>query len=348
MKTYIYLILSLFLSNRSILKQPVSFDNLPSVAENFADHSIMSARGEPVESISSESKTEFRKMSNKIISNSNYSVDLIVFSYDRAEQLYAFFESLQEHASGLSSISLVYRVSNQEHKKSYEEVFANFSDLNINPLLQKSRSDFRELVLGAFNNSKSNYVAFAVDDIIITDKIDFGECACLMEQASSSGYNVLGFYLRLGQNIRCMLDKSSYHLPRFTKFNQNTLIWSFETSHPDWSYPNTVDLTVYKKPTISKQIHSLNFSSPNTLEGAWAGVFSKNKRMLGLCYEHSKIVNIPCNLVQEDCKNLTINSYSAQELLDTFNSGFKIDVSKFYKIDNTSCHFNKSYEFIKR
>lgn len=282
------------------------------------------------------------------IFNANHSVDLIVFSYDRAEQLYAFMESLYEHATGFSYVYVIYRVSDQAHKKSYDELFSKFSGINIIPMLQNARSDFRPMVTQAFQNPKADYVAFAVDDIIITDKINFEECATLIDNAVLKGFNVFGFYLRLGSNINCMLTKKLYSLPRFTKFEKDTLIWSFETSHPDWSYPNTVDMTVYKKSTISSQISNLNFNSPNTLEGSWAGNFSRNKKMLGLCYSHSKIVNIPCNLVQEDCKNLTINSYSAQELLEIFNSGLKIDISRFYKIENNSCHFDKNYEFVQR
>ena len=48
--------------------------------------------------------------------------DLLVFSYDRPLQLFAFLESVQKYMEGLSSVSVLYRTSNAEFEKGYQIV----------------------------------------------------------------------------------------------------------------------------------------------------------------------------------------------------------------------------------
>lgn len=125
-------------------------------------------------------------------------------------------------------------------------------------------------------------------------------------------------------------------------------MWQLSKSVSDWAYPNSVDFVLYKKIDALSQISRLNFTSPNTLEAEWATKFSANASQFGLCYEHSKIVNNPCNLVQKDWKNPHSNTYDINYLLKLFMDGFKIDISKFYKFENNCAHFDVQYEFINR
>lgn len=276
-------------------------------------------------------------------------VDLIVFSYDRAMQLYALLESIESHMKGLDSIHIIYRVSNEQHELAYNEVANRFVNLNLKLMKQDSNNPkqcFKPMVLSALSDSNSEYVVFAVDDIIISNYIDLNECAQILKHMESNNKKIHGFYLRLGENITHSYPNLKVKVPPLKSINNEIMMWRFADGGGDWGYPNSVDLIVYKKLNVISEISHLTFNSPNTFEGNWARVADLNK--YGICYKHSKMVNIPANKVQHDNNNLHMGSFSAQELLELFNQGFKIDISEYFGINNKSSHHNHVYKFIKR
>jgi len=275
--------------------------------------------------------------------------DLVIFSFDRAMQLYALLESTEKYIKGLNDIFVLYRVSNKLHDKSYLEIQKRFKNLNIKMIKQglKPKSDFKQLLFGIIKNSKTPGIMFAVDDNIVTDFIDLNDCWLAIN--SIKDIPIFGFYLRLGKNITYsnVRDIFSSPLPEVNNMANDMFYWSFNSGGIYWKYPNSLDMVLYKKNDILLEIFSLKFSSPNTLEGKWASSFKKTSQF-GLCYDHSKVINIPANLVQKDWKNPNMSYFSIQNLLEKFQQGYKIDISKFYKIDNKCPHHEEIYTFIKR
>src|SRR5205814_3273364 len=101
---------------------------------------------------------------------------------------------------------------------------------------------------------------------------------------------------------------------------------------------NNVDLTLYRKRNIAKYLQSLSYYSPNTLEGIWANEYHSIKHKLGLCYECTKMVNLPLNRVQNECQNAHMNFMTPLELLEKFNQQKKIDITLLHKIHNKAAH----------
>ena len=52
--------------------------------------------------------------------------DLVVFSYDRPLQLYAFLESTEKYVTGVGDLVVIYRASSEQFQKGYEVVEADF------------------------------------------------------------------------------------------------------------------------------------------------------------------------------------------------------------------------------
>src|SRR5271154_2417996 len=52
--------------------------------------------------------------------------DLIIFSYDRPLQLYAFLESVQRYVTGIGQTSIIYRTSGQDFDAGYQIVQSTF------------------------------------------------------------------------------------------------------------------------------------------------------------------------------------------------------------------------------
>jgi hypothetical protein len=259
-----------------------------------------------------------------------HEADIFVFSYDRPLQLYAFLESLDYHASHRGQTSVLYRCSAPEYRAAYEKVTSDFSHVKF--IEQKNPPhDFKSILLDVvFRPESAEYVAFAVDDLIVTDKIDFNECIEAVQVA-----NAYGFYLRLGQNIDDCWSSGHYEgIPPMTKMNDNIYAWVFKTGIGNWAYPNTVDMTIYRKQDIEAHFRAAPFFHPNSLEDHFGVV---NLDLLGLCYETSRVVNIPMNIVSETADTRHLN-VSVKELLDRFNAGLKIDITPLFQYRNRSAH----------
>ena len=122
--------------------------------------------------------------------------------------------------------------------------------------------------------------------------------------------------------------------PADCEMNNNIYAWVFKTGVGNWAYPNTTDMTVYRKQDIEAHFRAAPFFHPNSLEDHFGVV---NLDLLGLCYETSRVVNIPMNIVSEtsDTRHLNV---SARELLNRFNAGLKIDIAPLFQYRNRSAH----------
>jgi len=259
--------------------------------------------------------------------------DLVVFSYDRPLQLYSFLESVKKYIFGIEEIHVIYRVSNNEFEAGYDIVKKDFANIIFHK--QVKVDDFRLLTLESIFNSVSKYIIFGVDDIIVKDYVNLGTCINYLEKSNS-----YGFYLRMGKNIvECYMHfNESTPVPKMNQVSQNIFQWLFTDGKGDWKYPNNVDMTIYRKFDL-KQLYNYNFQNPSALEAVWADNANYNQK--GLCFKQSKIVNLPLNLVIDEDRNLDNRNsslFSTKELLDKFMSGFKIDITKFYKINNLAPH----------
>lgn len=277
-------------------------------------------------------------LNKKSLEQVNNMCDLIIFSFDRPMQLWAYLESIYIYIVGIHKIFVIYRTSTDAFEKAYEQVKIAFPEIiflqqqNKNPTAQ-----FKPLLLETtFSFSTSNYVVFGVDDIIVTDYVDIN--ACLGALAQEKAY---GFFLRIGKNItKCYTCgfKGEYKIPPLKEIKnfRNIFLWKFAEGVHGWSYIHTVDMTIYAKKDIKDFLYSLEYKTPNQLEGRWAKKVDRKKK--GLCFERSKMVNIPINRVQNDYHNMSMNLFSTGEMLDLFNQGKRIDISPFFQIKNQACH----------
>ncbi len=275
------------------------------------------------------------------------SVDLIIFSYNRPLQLYAYLESLQHYTKNIQKTYILYRASSDEFERGYQEVQKDFPLVEFHAQTRHSSGDFKPLLLKlCFERSLSEYIVFGVDDIIVTQFFDVQECVDALEQAGS-----YGFYLRLGKNINrsYFVPNVTFSLPDFIEIRPNIVEWDLDkgNSASPWYYANTVDMTIYKKDVIKKTLFELNYTAPNNLEGEWERL-KKGPCGKGLCFDSSACINIPLNSVQTLWTNWNMNYATAEDLLIIFNKELKIDISPFYRANNKAPHEDHMPTFIKR
>lgn len=270
--------------------------------------------------------------------------DLVVFSYDRPMQLYAFLESTYMYLDNLGEIRVIYRASDERYEASYCIVKEDFPNVFYMKQGNSPQDDFKPLTLEGVYGSPHEYVLFAVDDIIIKDFADLSYCIHLMEQT-----NAYGFYLRLGTHLNyCYTQNKSETPPQLKFISDDVGAWTLYEGTCEWRYPNTVDMTIYNKKEIEPVLRTLQYTNPNTFEGRWAGATQGIMQRTALCFKHSKMVNLPLNRVQSVYNNRHMDAYSPLELLEMFERGYKIDIHDLYKIENKSPHMEYTPRFVVR
>lgn len=271
-------------------------------------------------------------------------VDLIVFSYNRPLQLYAFLESSQQYLTGLGATIVIYRSGNKAFHDAYEKVrsafpWAQFWEQGSNPT-----QDFKPLTMKALAQTSSAYIMFAVDDIVVKDYVDLALCVKLLEKTGA-----YGFYLRLGTRITdCYACSAAENVPAYERVDDAVISWTLGRATYDWGYPNTVDMTVYRKADVVRDFNSFAFTNPNTLEGYWSMLSGRESSKKGICFEESKIVNLPLNRVQDTYHNRTMNSFLPEDLLDVFNKGLKMDIQPLFQVKNAGPHMEYVPTFVTR
>ncbi len=271
--------------------------------------------------------------------------DLVIFSYDRPLQLYALLESLYLYAADINSVAVVYRTSNERYDRAFDQVALQFPEVQF--LHQQSIDDFKILTVEAIENSTSDYIVFAVDDNIVKDYVSLNECIHWLEAA-----NAYGFYLKMGSHLDyCYTENTPQAVPPLNHVHNTIFSWKFEEGEKDWRYPNTVDMTLYRKKDLIDLFKSLDYKNPNLLEGKWAAwwIIHKAPSPIGLFYQNSKILNIPLNKVQTiNIFNRDMNLYTPEELLELFENGYKMDISPLYLMQNKAVHTEYEPTFISR
>jgi hypothetical protein len=248
--------------------------------------------------------------------------DLVIFSYDRPLQLYALLESIDQFVVNLDRISIIYRVSSPEYDKGYERVKEKFKNTQFFKQGENPHQDFKPLVLKATFDSPNPYVMYAVDNRVVRDKIDLFEGIDQMEKTGA-----FGVYYRLGNQI-------NQAIPPSIKLKENIYAWQFSAGEGDWGYPNTIDMTLYRKSDIKDLFTNLQYTHPNSLESKWA--LKRKTSGVGIYYESSKVLNYPAT------------SHSASELLEKFLGGLKLDIKPLQGYRNDSAHIDVPVSFVSQ
>jgi len=187
-------------------------------------------------------------------------------------------------------------------------------------------------------------VFFLVDDILIINGFD-------MQDFAKFDTDKLVPSLRMGLNLKkCYPIQRDQPLPEllpYTEIDENKIFWKWNQGIHDWSYPLSVDGHFFSTQEITAMTKLIDFSAPNTYEDQ----LQKFRRVflfrLGTGYRQSKIVNIPCNKVQKENKNICGNLHQ-NFLLEQWLKGYQMDYRSLYGFPNISAHQEIPFEFIKR
>jgi hypothetical protein len=241
-------------------------------------------------------------------------------------------------------IHILYQTSTPSHQKAYEEVIEIFSNNKISFIKQDSDNSFRNNLISLLKSVHSEKIFFLVDDVLFIQDFDIKDFV---------KFDTDKFVptLRMGLNLKkCYTIQKDQPLPELIPNivkDKDKITWQWDQGVYDWSYPLSLDGHFFSTQEIATMIQLTDFSAPNTLEDQ----LQKFRRFflfrMGVSYRKSKIVNIPCNKVQIENKNLCGNMHQ-DYLLEQWQNGFQVDCQRLYGFSNVSAHQEISFEFKKR
>ncbi|MDN3504660.1 MAG: glycosyltransferase family 2 protein [Rhabdochlamydiaceae bacterium] len=274
--------------------------------------------------------------------------DIIAFSWNRPLQVYAMLESLYEKGKNFGQVFVIYRSSNSEFDKGYNEVMKKF------PRVQFVRQDdalarqvFKPLVMKyTFDESisKAKYIAYSTDDLVLREELDFAVGVKALQDFKASG-----FFYRLGKNIDHCYMYNNLHtpVPHLMPLDNDIYAWQFKNGTGDWDYPHSVDFTLYSKEFIKPHLESFHFTYPNDFEAVWAQKADHDR--LGLCHSSSKIINMPLNVISNKTnRGMRVDEYKPEALLYKFNQGLKMDRKPLETITPNAPHMDYHPTFVMR
>ncbi|MBW2674475.1 MAG: hypothetical protein JRD89_13865, partial [Deltaproteobacteria bacterium] len=267
-----------------------------------------------------------------VASSSDWPAECVVFSRDRALQLHALLSSCMEKVTPRIPFHVLFHASTPAHQKAYEEVRELFSHTTISFVQQDSGRSFRSDLIALLQSIRSESMFFLVDDIVFTENFDIRDFA----QLDTDKFVPT---LRMGLNLKkCYTIQKEQPLPHFTPgATKEIMTWTWGEGLYDWAYPLSVDGHFFSTHEMTTMIRLLDFSAPNTLEDQ----LQKFRRFFllrtGICYRKSKIVNIPCNKVQNENKNIH-GTLHQDLLLERWQQGYQMDFRSLYGFVNESAH----------
>ena len=258
----------------------------------------------------------------------------LIFSRDRAMQLRAAIESLLLHCGDHGRIRLIvlYKVSNELHRRQYDMLRARFCDISF-----VEEVDFNRQVLSVIGGFE--YVLFLVDDNLFVGDFLLGDAV----KALRNNGDAIGFSLRLGPNTTyCYAHDIEQNVPALRQIDGGALKYDWTWAEYDFGYPLELSSSIYRTAEILPLLRKVAFSNPNTLEAAMAAnaqLYRKARNSL-LCFDRSVAFCAPVNIVQTVWKNRAGGNldYSVEQLAQMFEQGGRIDVERYSGFVPNSCH----------
>lgn len=298
-----------------------------------------------------------------------YKIIGVVFSRDRAMQIDGALRSFFSHCIDAYKIefTVIYKATSIFHKVQYNQLAKDYAKYKVKFVEEsRFRHDLIKL-LNKFSNScqtlwlclnlirtlpfmgflnkvihnynHKQYVMFLVDDNLFVR--DFSIRTVIDSLAQNP--DCLCFSLRLGKNIDfCYPTSSPQSIPPFVELADDVLKFNWTSSINDFAYPLEVSSSIYRIRDILPFLNYWSFNNPNTLETVLAGkkrFFARRQPCL-LCYSKSVTFSNPINKVQHSVPNCAGDriDYSAENLLQMFDQGYRIDVTKYINFVPKSCH----------
>lgn len=261
----------------------------------------------------------------------DHQLEVMVFSKDRAAQLELLLRSIKRFCADWERIrwTVVHKGSTPEYALGYavcRDLHPEFAHVDEDAYPQLS---FHEIVLA--NIGDSPYFAFLVDDNVFKEPFEL-DSAEMRRFAADPEIACLS--LRMAPRMdRCHPMQIMTPPPEF----EDGTVWRWAGHRGDWGYPMSIDFHIFRREDIVPLLVQLPFQSPNWLESMLAANPLSAPKMI--CFEESKVVNLPVNRVQDTHPNPHAGTHGQDELNAGFLAGRRLALEHLVGVENLSPHF---------
>ena len=270
-------------------------------------------------------------------------ITCVIFSKDRALQLYALLESMQLYTSFNYRIIILFKATNTTHKNSYYELIAESKIFSLNIKWINEIGHFKNNLLLILNKINTRRVFFLTDDDIFIDKFDFSSC-------KKFSCDKFIFSLRHYKNITYSYnEKKKINSPKFLKSVVNNKFFEFKwfEGSGEWADPWSVNGHIYCLNEIKILSEILFYSGPNSYEASLKFLNFLVQNKIGVCSKRAKIINNPINITQNEWINRSGN-LTVADYLSVWQEGKKLNILALKGHNPRSTHEVHKLPFINR
>lgn len=249
-----------------------------------------------------------------------YKNQLIIFSKNRACQLNLLLDSLKNNAPILfDKIHILYKAEG-DYVLGYEKLKERYAGINFHEE-NNFRRDLFKLI-----DDEIEATTFMVDDAVVFKQIMARKIDIIKPVVNK----FVIFSLRLGEN--CVYSHPanlSYTLGEHEVDGEYITFDYTKQQVGDFRYPLSTDGHIFNTRLIKDLLIEIDFYNPNTLEaGLQRFVTTNSIPNIVKCFNESKLVSIPVNLVNDTFNNRNGLEFgiSEKELNDKYLGGEIIDL----------------------
>lgn len=302
--------------------------------------SFLNKKGFQRKLVGEDPKVNLYEYMKEVFKPNNNDIVSVIFSKDRAMQLDGFLASYFENVENYSKIIVLYHVSSDAHKNSYNDLEKIYENL---PVRFIAETDFRKNLIAVLEKSSEDRVIFYVDDMLFSQKMNYDwlkEVDPLRDIVSLSRGKDLNYSTVLAKKLE---------VPSFEKFSDNLFRfqWNEIAEFSDWTYPIGVSGYMFSRTEIVAMMKATHFKAPNSLEHNLQQFMPYFINRGGICLENVATPCVHTNLTQTECYNNVLGHFSLDELLDLWNENKRINYREFIGLEVSKAEVKK-YNFINR
>ena len=197
-------------------------------------------------------------------------VDLMLFSENTPDDLKGCLKSCQNFLKGIDSIHVIYKCTEVTYV-SYEKLKKQYPNVHFVRPVDYGEATFKQAVTQALWGSGhvSPYVMLSTDQARLNAPIHLLSCVGAMRKTGA-----YGFYFHLGKGNENHFRKGIYS-------------WNIRQGEGPFQRPDALQMSLYRRLDLEKDLRELTFNSAADLVNAWADHAPDYR--IGLSFEKSRL-----------------------------------------------------------
>lgn len=197
-------------------------------------------------------------------------VDLVLLSENTPEDLKVCLLSCEQHLSGVAEIHVIYQCTEKTFSE-YEALKRDFPNVSFTRPLDYGKANLKNEMLHSLwrHADSSPYVLLSSDQVSISRNVSLSMCVAAMRKTKADG-----FYFHLGSQGGKAGEEGIYS-------------WNIRKAEGAHRRPDALQMGLYRRLDLEKELKKLSFLSIHELVEAWGGECDRYR--IGLSFEEATV-----------------------------------------------------------